>query len=83
MKSTMKNHSDLTFGEELDSELDSLMNGKISIHRVIKIQDTTHIGTKLRNFLLKASVLLPFGNKAISSSHLKLLIEKVPKDIHG
>lgn len=46
-------------------------------------QDPTHIGTKLRNLLLKPSTLLPFGNKAISLTHLKMLLLKVPKDIHG
>lgn len=47
------------------------------------VQDTTHIGTKLRNRLLKASILLPFGNKIISLSHLKMLLDTVPKDKHG
>lgn len=49
----------------------------------IFIQDPTHIGTKLRNRLLKSSILLPFGSKAISLTHLKLLLQNVPKDIHG
>lgn len=47
------------------------------------IQDTVHIGTKLRNLLLKPSVLLPMGTKQVSVSHLKVLIKKIPKDIHG
>lgn len=54
-----------------------------SINEILYIQDTTHIGTKLRNRLLKASILLPFGNKAISISHLKQLLKLAPKDVHG
>lgn len=49
----------------------------------VYVQDTTHIGTKLRNRLLKASILLPFGNKVISVSHLKILLDNVPKHQHG
>lgn len=47
------------------------------------IQDPTHIGTKLRNRLLKPSILLPMGLKQVSISHLKILINKVSKDCHG
>lgn len=54
---------------------------------MIYLQDTTHVGTKLRNLLLRASVFLPFGNSVISVSFLKFLISNdqanVPKDIHG
>lgn len=50
---------------------------------LIYIQDTTHIGTKLRNRLLKPSISLPFGIKAISLSHLKSLLQIAPKDLHG
>lgn len=46
-------------------------------------QDPTHIGTKLRNRLLKHSIFLPFGNAVISLSHLKFLVSQVPKDQHG
>lgn len=49
----------------------------------IFLQDPTHIGTKLRNRLLKASILLPFGTKAISVGHLKALLQNAPKDVHG
>lgn len=52
------------------------------IGETIYLQDATHIGTKLRNRLLKTSIHLPFGNKTISVSHLKMLL-KIPKDIHG
>lgn len=46
------------------------------------VQDIIHIATKLRNRLLKPSILLPFGNKLISVSHLKILINIVSKDKH-
>lgn len=45
-------------------------------------QDLFHILTKLRNILLKCSRILPIGNKIVSSSHLKYLIEIVSKDKH-
>lgn len=83
MKTSMMPNLYLTLGEQLNLRLDSLINGTFTSHDAINIQDTTHIGTKLRNLLLKTSVLLPFGNKAISLSHLKLLMRKAPKDIHG
>lgn len=47
------------------------------------LQDTIHIGTKLRNCLLVASICLALGSKLISLSHLKLLINNVPKEEHG
>lgn len=47
------------------------------------IQDPTHIATKLRNRLLKPSIILPMGNKNISVNHLTMLIENVQKSVHG
>lgn len=47
------------------------------------IQDPVHVGTKLRNRLLVASILLALGNRLISVTHLKLLINNVSKDLHG
>lgn len=47
------------------------------------VQDYVHIGTKLRNRLLKPSIELPLGNKLITVSHLKILINEVDKKIHG
>lgn len=46
------------------------------------IQDTVHIGTKLRTRLLKPNVILPIGNFLISASHLQELIETYSKDKH-
>lgn len=45
-------------------------------------QDSTHIVTKARSSILKCSRMYPIGNKIISSSHLKYLIENVSKDKH-
>lgn len=45
-------------------------------------QDVTHIITKARNRILICSRVYPIGNKIISSSHLKYLIENVSKDKH-
>jgi len=46
------------------------------------IQDTVHIGTKLRTRLLKPNIVLPIGNYTISVSHLKILLETFSKDKH-
>jgi len=46
------------------------------------IQDTVHIGTKLRTRLLKPNIVLPIGNFTISVTHLKILLEKFSKDKH-
>lgn len=47
------------------------------------VQDHIHIGTKLRNRLLKPSIELPMGYKIVSISYLKILINEIQKDIHG
>lgn len=47
------------------------------------MQDTVHIGTKLRNRLLKPSTVLLIGKKVASISHLKILLNTKSKDSHG
>lgn len=47
------------------------------------LQDTVHIGTKLRNRLLATVIVLVLGSRIISVAHLKLLINNVPKEVHG
>lgn len=47
------------------------------------IQDPIHEALKLRNLLLKPSVIIPMGFKQVSVSHLKMLIDTVTKDSHG
>lgn len=49
---------------------------------IVFIQDTIHIGTKLRNRLLKAGILMPMGSKLVSISHLKTLLVTIPKSVH-
>lgn len=51
--------------------------------RLAFIQDTVHIGTKLRNRLLKAGILLAMGSKIVSVTHIKMLLNSVSKEIHG
>lgn len=51
----------------------------------IFIQDTVHIITKMRNFLLRTKwqrKKLPFGNKTIDMMHLYVLLYKFSKDKH-
>lgn len=49
---------------------------------IVPIQDTVHIGAKLRTRLLKPSILLPMGDFLVSVSHLKILTSNVSKDKH-
>lgn len=47
------------------------------------LQDIVHIGTKLRNRLLNAAITLLIGNKIVTVSHLKILLNSISKDVHG
>lgn len=47
------------------------------------IQDTVHLGTKLRNRLLKHSILMSMGSQQVSVAHLKILLKEVGKEVHG
>lgn len=47
------------------------------------LQDIIHIATKLRNRLLNILFGLLIGNEIASVAHLKILINLVPKDVHG
>lgn len=40
-------------------------------------------GTKLRNRMLRTFAFMPMGNKLVSVAHLKILLDEVPKEIHG
>lgn len=49
------------------------------------VQDPIHIGTKMRNFLLRFlsnKRVLPFGNYFIRLEHLHFLVDKISKDRH-
>lgn len=50
---------------------------------MICIQDTVHIATKCRNRCIRPSAFLAIGNKIVSASHLKILINNIDKDVHG
>lgn len=47
------------------------------------MQDATHAGLKLRNRLLRSWDVMAMGHKQVSAAHLKILIQEVPKIIHG
>lgn len=47
------------------------------------VQDVFHWDVKVRNRMLKSSILLPIGCKQVSVSHLKILIQTVSKETHG
>lgn len=48
----------------------------------INVQDSTHIGTKLRNRLLNTSISLQMGNMMVTATHIEMLLS-LPKHIHG
>lgn len=47
------------------------------------VQDIIHFATKIRNRLLKFSIMLPMGDKQVSVTHLKILLQNASKEIHG
>lgn len=47
------------------------------------IQDMIHIGTKLRNRILKLALVLPMGKKLVAVTHIKMLLGSASKEIHG
>lgn len=47
------------------------------------VQDSIHIGTKLRNRLLNTSIALYIGNRVATVTHLQALIDTVSKEEHG
>lgn len=51
--------------------------------RPICVQDSIHIGTKLRNRILNSSMLLQIGNGVASVYHIKILLHTLPKKVHG
>ncbi|KAK4875001.1 hypothetical protein RN001_011423 [Aquatica leii] len=48
----------------------------------ICVQDTVHIGFKLRIRLLKKNIVLPMGQYSATADHLHLLISDISKDHH-
>lgn len=73
------------FTSDGDTRLLSAMTYLINKHPddTIVVQDPTHIGTKLRNRLLKIGISLPIGSYNVSINHLKNLVQNVQKSIHG
>ncbi len=51
--------------------------------QVCFVQDTVHIGVKLKARLLKPSIILPLGKYIAGAHHLNLLYETFNKDQHG
>lgn len=70
----------MLYHTELNSNPDTTSN---LIEAICYLQDVVHILTKLRNRLLKPSIVLPLGCKLVSVAHLKMLINDIPKEKHG
>lgn len=75
----MKSLADFNFVPHIDV----LENIKNQAFNSICVQDTIHIGTKLRNRLLNSSITLRFGDKIATPVHIKLLLDNVSKEVHG
>lgn len=62
----------------LSAMLHEIVNGGLD-----PVQDTVHIGSKLRNRLLALNAALKMGSFEVSISHLKNLVKHVQKSVHG
>lgn len=49
----------------------------------ICVQDTIHIGTKLRNRLLNSCIMLIMGNFVVTVNHIKAIPNVERKEVHG
>lgn len=72
----------MRFNSKFDSAIDN-NQWFATDQNICFMQDIVHIGTKLRNRLLKPSIVLLIGNKIASISHLKILLDSKSKDTHG
>lgn len=68
----------MQFGLTPESNLNEFIEGFM-----ICVQDTVHVGTKMRNRLLNPSIVMYMGNEIVSNVHIQMLLEKVDKEIHG
>lgn len=73
----------ISFLEDVNEELLAARLADCPEDMLLYVQDTIHIGTKLRNRLLKLSGLLPMGDQLVSITHIKTLLTMVSKEIHG
>lgn len=67
----------------LNQTSDDVISNLNSEQSISYVQDSFHLATKLRNRMLKSSILLPMGSRQVSVAHLKMLIKLVPKAVHG
>ena len=83
----MRNESSLGMVHHNDYSLNNItmdipeFHGKFGLSQIF-IQDTVHIGTKLRNRLLKHSLILPMGKFIASKAHLNIIMNVCSKDKH-
>lgn len=58
------------------------LKSRLLLHPIC-IQDTIHVGTKMRNRLLNPSLTIQLGNFVATTVHLKILLNTLGKDTHG
>lgn len=67
---------------ELITSLLIILKAKFCVANPVPIQDTVHIGTKLKIRLLNPKIALKMGNYKVSKGHLVDLINNLSKDQH-
>lgn len=55
---------------------------EFDIKKPVCIQDTVHIGTKLKTRFFKPNVFLSMGSQIVSPEHVKKLMKQFSKDKH-
>lgn len=72
----------MKFGLTPGSNLEEIML-EIMYNFLVCVQDTIHMGTKMRNRLQNSSIVLYMGNEIVSIVHIMMLLKDVSKEIHG
>lgn len=68
--------------DPIDAVKNNRLQASLQDNDLSYVQDTIHLILKFRNTWLKPSVHLPMGLTQVSVSHLKMLINNVPKEVH-
>lgn len=74
--------SRISFDITPNTDFTEYVDARVDAHPIC-VQDSVHIGTKLRNRLLNSSIVLQIGNEVASAVHIKMLLNTVSKEIHG
>ena len=91
----MKLSCDLLTGQKAISQVSSANYSQLPLNEwslwfllnkpsnISYVQDTVHIGVKVKSRLLKPSIILPLGNYTAGAHHLHMIADIFNKDQHG